>query len=66
MRQAYEHYEKQPDGGGRVRRPRQQPVSFKAPQEIREQIVAMANATGMSRGGVIKAAIAAHYEQMVG
>jgi esterase/lipase len=41
-------------------------VTFKAPEEVRAQIVEMAAVTGMSRGGVIKAAIAAHYEQMVG
>ncbi len=52
-------------GSKRVRKPRQQPVSFKAPREIREQIAAMANATGMSKGGVIKAAISSHFDQMM-
>jgi len=64
MRNFDQAYEQEPVKG-RVRKPRQQPVSFKAPREIREQIIAMADATGMSRGGVIKAAIASHFEQMM-
>jgi len=48
----------------RERRVRQEPMSFKAPREIRAQVEWLAEAGGTSKGAAIKAAISAQYEQL--
>jgi len=48
----------------RERRVRQEPMSFKAPREIRQQVEWLAETGGTSKGAAIKAAISAQYEQL--
>jgi len=48
----------------RERRVHQQPMSFKAPREIRQQVEWLAEVSGTSKGAAIKAAITAQYEQL--